>query len=179
MVMCLQTFGHFEYLSVILAIFWDAIDASQVSILGNVPQTAWKCSCWAVQVGQRMSRRTWNYNETERQKERDRIQEPGTFLSLSGNSVCACMNLCVHVCVCVRVCVCGVITARSPAWSPVEVSSVCLWHAVVLTFPLSSPLLSSGLVTLWLALAPPGAPPTPQHRSHTGASGTAGCPLCP
>lgn len=51
MVMCLQTFGHFEHLSVVLAIFWDAIDASQVSILGNVPKTAWKRRCWAVQVG--------------------------------------------------------------------------------------------------------------------------------
>lgn len=44
---------------------------------------------------------------------------------------------------CVYVCVCGVITARSPAWSPVEVSSVCLWHVVVV---LTSPLLSSSLL---------------------------------
>lgn len=41
-------------------------------------------------------------------------------------------------------CVRGVITARSPAWSPVEVSSVCLWHVVVVL--LTSPFLSSPLL---------------------------------
>lgn len=142
---CVHILGGGLYLiSVILAIFWHAIDVSHVvgclSQTVNVVLRQFRCVLRGCHGG---------HKTIMRQTERDRIQEPGTFLSLSGNSVRVCVCVCCNYSQGPGVEPSRSIVSLSVAWGGADLPS----------------LLSSVLVTLWLALAPPDTPP--HSSAHT------------